>query len=145
MPRKAQGQRQLVDLLKTVPLFAGCSDRELRSIAGSGKEVSFDAGTAICTEGDTGVGLHVIMQGEAQVQVGGRTRRKLGPGAFFGEIALLDGGPRSATVLADTPLTTFVVPVWGFRTLLKSQPTLGLKMLEEVCRRLRGADASLHN
>lgn len=58
---------------------------------------------------------------------------------------LLDGGPRSATVLSETPLVTFVVPVWGFRTLLKAQPALAVKMLEEVCRRLRGADTSLHH
>lgn len=145
MPRPAQRQRQLVDLLRTVPLFAGCSERELKAIANSGKEVAFAEGAAICTEGETGVGLHVIMQGEAKVQVGGRTRRKLGPGAFFGEIALLDGGPRSATVLAETPLITFVIPVWGFRSLLKTHSTLALKMLEEICRRLRGADTSFHN
>lgn len=145
MPRKGQTQRQQLDLLRTVPLFAGCSDRELKAIAGSGKEVRFESGREICTEGETGVGLHVIIQGEVKVQVGGRTRRRLGPGAFFGEVALLDGGPRSATVVAETPLVTFVVPVWGFRTLLKGQPSLALKMLEEVCRRLRGADASLHH
>lgn len=145
MPRKGQSQRQQVDLLRTIPLFAGCTDRELKAIAASGKEVRFDAGTEICSEGETGVGLHVIIQGEVKVQVGGRTRRRLGAGAFFGEIALLDGGPRSATVLSETPLVTFVVPVWGFRSLLKGQPGLALKILEEVCRRLRGADASVHH
>lgn len=145
MVRQGTSQRQLVDLLKTVPLFAGCSDRELKAIASAGSEVRFDQGTEICTEGETGVGLHVIIQGEAKVQVGGRNRRSLGPGAFFGEIALLDGGPRSATVISDTPLLTFSVPVWGFRTLLKGQPGLAVKMLEEVCRRLRGADTSLHH
>lgn len=142
---KGPSQRQLVDLLRTVPLFAGCNDRELKAIAGSGKEVEFAAESEICTEGETGVGLHVIVQGEAKVKVGGRTRRKLGPGAFFGEIALLDGGPRSATVVSETPLLTFSVPVWNFRSLLKAQPALAVKMLEEVCRRLRGADSSLHH
>ncbi len=145
MPRQTASQRQLVDLLRTIPLFAGCSERELKVIASSGKEVRFDPGTAVCTEGETGVGLHVIVQGEVKVQIGGRTRRTLGPGAFFGEIALLDGGPRSATVIAETPLVTFSVPVWAFRSLLKGQPTLALKMLEEVCRRLRGSDTSLHH
>lgn len=145
MPRQTTSQRQLVDLLRTVPLFAGCSERELKAIAGSGKEVQFEPGTAICTEGETGVGLHVIVQGEVKVQIGGRKRRTLGPGAFFGEIALLDGGPRTATVISETPLVTFSVPVWGFRSLLKGQPALALKMLEEVCRRLRGADSSLHH
>lgn len=145
MVGKPTSQRQLADLLRTVPLFAGCSARELKAIAGSGKEVRFEPDTAICTEGETGVGLHVIVQGEVKVQVGGRNRRRLGPGAFFGEMALLDGGPRSATVISETPLVTFSVPVWGFRNLLKQHPSLSMKMLEEVCRRLRAADSSLHH
>ena len=138
-------QRQLADLLKTVPLFAGCGSRELKAIAASGREVRFEPGTAICTEGDTGIGLHVIVQGEVKVQVGGRTRRRLGPGSFFGEMAVLDGGPRTATVTSETPLVTFTVPVWGFRNLLKEHPSLAAKMLEEVCRRLRVVDSSLHH
>jgi CRP/FNR family transcriptional regulator, cyclic AMP receptor protein len=106
--------------------------------------VEFGAGDVICREGETGVGLHVVVSGETKVQVGGRTRRRLGPGAFFGEVALLDGGPRSATVVADTPVRTLSIPAWSFRSLLKSQPSLSLKMLEEVCRRLRTVDASIN-
>ena len=82
-------------------------------------------------------------EGQTKVQINGRTRRKLGPGAFFGEIALLDGGPRTASVIAETDVHTISIPHWNFRSLLKEQPPLALKMLEETCKRLRVENASL--
>jgi CRP/FNR family cyclic AMP-dependent transcriptional regulator len=142
MPRAKKADSDL-DLLKTVPMFASCTRKELGAISRIAKRVSFDEGDEICREGETGVGLHVIVEGETKVQIGGRTRRRLGPGAFFGEIALLDGGPRTATVLAETPVETIAIPVWNFKQLLKSQPTLALKMLEEVSRRVRSSESSL--
>jgi CRP/FNR family transcriptional regulator, cyclic AMP receptor protein len=143
--RSTQSNSQLTDLLKTIPLFSSCSRAELNRIAAIVKEVEFPAGRTICKEGQSGVGLHVIVEGETKVQIGGRTRRRLGSGAFFGEIALLDGGPRSATVIAETPVRTLSIPSWSFKTTLKSQPSLALKMLEETCRRLRTADSSMTN
>ena len=141
----ARKSRDTVDLnlLKTVPIFSPCSRRELAAIGRIAKEVHFDPGVEICREGETGVGLHIVVEGETKVQIGGRTRRRLGPGAFFGEVAVLDGGPRTATVVAETPVRTLSIPSWSFRTLLRSQPSLSNKMLEEVCRRLRTTDASL--
>jgi CRP/FNR family cyclic AMP-dependent transcriptional regulator len=143
MVRKATATRnQLHDYLRTIPLFSSCSKAELNRIAAIVKEVHFDAGHVICREGETGVGLHVVVEGETKVQIGGRTRRKLGPGAFFGEIALLDGGPRSATVVAETPVRTLSIPAWSFKTTLRSNPSLALKMLEEACRRLRTSNTN---
>lgn len=136
---------EVIQLLRKVPVFAECSDRELSSISKSMKEVNFPAGREICTEGETGTGLHVVLEGETKVLVGGRTRRKMGPGAFFGEIALLDGGPRTATVVAETDVKTIALPVWDFRSILKAHPTLALKMLDEVCRRVRNSEKSLSN
>lgn len=132
-----------VALLRNVPMFQNCSDRELNSILSSTKEVHFEAGREICHEGDEGVGLHVVVEGETKVQIRGRTKRRLGPGAFFGEIALLDGGPRSATVIAETEVTTLALPVWAFKSTLKAHPSLAFKMLEEVCRRLRTNENSI--
>jgi CRP/FNR family cyclic AMP-dependent transcriptional regulator len=143
--RASQSKSQLTDLLKTIPLFSGLSRSELNRIAGIVKEVEFPAGRAICKEGETGVGLHVIIEGETKVLIGGRTRRRLGAGAYFGEIALLDGGPRTATVIAETPVRTLSIPAWSFKTALKAQPNLALKMLEETARRLRTADSSFTN
>lgn len=134
-----------VELLRAVPLFQGCSDRQLANIVASTKEVHFEAGREICHEGESGVGLHLVLEGETKVEIGGRTKRRLGPGAFFGEIALLDGGPRSATVVAETDVTTMSLPTWAFRSTLKANPTLALKMLEELCRRLRTSEKSMTN
>ena len=134
---------EAIQLLRGVPLFSGCSDRELSSIFQMVKEVKFPAGREIFKEGDKGAGLHVVMEGETKVLVGGKTKRRLGPGAFFGEIALLDGEPRSATVVAETDVVTLGLPTWAFKSTLKAHPALALKMLEEVGRRLRSTEKSL--
>lgn len=136
-------EREVVKVLKTIPLFSSCTDSELKAIAASGRTREFDAGKVICTEGETGTGIYVILTGETKVKVGGRTKRTLGPGAFFGEVAILDGGPRTATVVADTPVRTLGIPFWNFRKHLKENPKIAIKMLEEVCRRLRNASDSL--
>lgn len=133
----------LATRLQAIPLFATCSRRDLSAITGIVKEVDFEAGEVICREGDRGVGLHVVVEGKTKVQVGGRTVRRLGTGSFFGEIALLDGGPRSATVIAETPVKTMSIAAWNFRSILKSHPNLAVRMLEEVCKRLRSSNASL--
>jgi CRP-like cAMP-binding protein len=145
MARKTQTDPQLVTFVKAVPIFSSCTPKELKGVATSGKEVAFEAGRVICKEGETGVGLHIILEGEVKVVVGGRTRRRLGTGAFFGEIALLDGGPRTASVVAETPVRTFAITSWNFRSVLKEYPSMPVKMLEEVCRRLRENERSLSN
>ena len=139
---KTKTKPELTALLRTVPIFSTCTAKELKAIAATVKEVDFPAGKVICEEGQTGVWLHVIVQGETKVQVGGRTRARLGPGAFFGEIALLDGGPRTATVIAETPVRALSIVIWDFKALLQSQSNLALKMLEEVCRRVRASNES---
>jgi CRP/FNR family cyclic AMP-dependent transcriptional regulator len=135
--RQKSSKAELTELIRSIPLFSSCTRTELGRIADIAKEVEFSPGQVICNEGDTGVGLHIVVQGETKVQIGGRTRRRLGSGAFFGEIALLDGGPRSATVIAETPVHTVSIPAWSFKTILKSNPSMALKMLEETARRLR--------
>ena len=142
MARTKRGD-QAVDALRGVPLLAGLNDKQLRLLAGQAKEVGFSAGKVICEEGERGTGLHVILEGQTKVQIGGRTRSKMGPGAFFGEIALLDGGPRSATVVAETDGRLLSIPFWNFKSIIKEYPGVALKMLEEVAVRLREADKSL--
>jgi CRP/FNR family cyclic AMP-dependent transcriptional regulator len=140
---RGRGNKELVERLKTVPLFSGCSDRELASLGRFLKEVEYPAGRQIVKEGDAGFGLHVILDGEAKVVVGDRTRKRLGPGAFFGEISLLDRGPRTATVVAETPVRALSLSAWHFRAALKEHPSLAVKMLEEMARRVRATDQSL--
>jgi CRP/FNR family transcriptional regulator, cyclic AMP receptor protein len=126
-----------VDLLAGVDLFQGLSKKELRAIAAMAKEMHYEPGRHVVTEGEKGGRFHVIVDGKAKVTVGGRTRNILGPGDYFGEISLIDGGPRSATVTAETPLTTLALAEWHFRPLLKEVPTIAPKVLVEMCRRLR--------
>jgi CRP/FNR family cyclic AMP-dependent transcriptional regulator len=130
--------QQLVETLRAIPLFGHCSKKELSLLARIGKQVEYSAGHVIVTQGaGEGAGLHVLLDGEAKVEVNGRTRRRLGPGDFFGEIALLDGGPRSATVSTETPAHVLFIARWNFRQLLADQPELAIKMLEVLARRLR--------
>ena len=94
--------KDTVSQLAKVPLFSDCSQRDLQTIARVVREIPHEAGTVIAREGEPGVGLFVILDGTADVSIGGRKKATLGPGDFFGEIALLDGGPRTATVTAKT-------------------------------------------
>ncbi|MEA2507852.1 MAG: family transcriptional regulator, cyclic receptor protein [Actinomycetota bacterium] len=139
-PRK---QDPKLEVLRSVPIFSGCSDKELREIGKMTKEVKFPEGKQICEQGQTGLGLHVITDGETRVVVNGRTRRRLGPGAFFGEMALLDNGPRSATVIAESPVSTLSLSAWDFKEGIRDHPTIALKVLEEVSKRLREVDSNL--
>ena len=132
-----------LDLLAGVDLFQGLSKKELRAIADMAKEMHFSPGQRVVTEGEEGGRFHLILDGKAKVTLGGRTRNVLGPGDYFGEISLIDGGPRSATVTAETPLRTMALAEWNFRPLLKEVPTIAPKVLVEMCRRLRSNEKQL--
>lgn len=123
--------------LANVPIFSGCSKRELAIIARAAKEVSHREGTVIAREGERGIGLFLILEGTCSVTIGGKVKAKLGPGDFFGEVALLDGGPRTATVTALSPLKLVGITGWVFRGLLMEHPSIALKTLEAVAGRLR--------
>jgi CRP-like cAMP-binding protein len=129
----------IVEWVRQVPLFAACSNRELRAIAGVVKEVSHPKGTVIAKEGDPGVGLFVIVDGEAEVTIGGKRMAILRRGDFFGEIALLDGGPRSATVTARTDMRLLGLTEWVFRGLIQEHPSIAVRTLESMAGRLRAA------
>lgn len=130
-------QQDVPPRLAKVPIFSGCSKRELAIIARAAKEVSHAEGTVIAREGERGVGLFLILEGQCRVTIGGKTKAKLGPGDFFGEVALLDGGPRTATVSALTPVRLVGITGWVFRGLLMEHPSIALKTLEAVAGRLR--------
>jgi CRP/FNR family transcriptional regulator len=128
-----------VAALERVPLFAGLKRRELQSLAASLKERTFAAGEAVTTEGEAGLGFFVIAEGTATVDVGGRERTSLGPGDSFGEVALLDEGPRTATVRAETALRTYGMTPWVFKPFLESHPEVAWVLLQTLARRLREA------
>ncbi len=137
MPRSDESRRHTHEILKNVPIFRDFSERHLKAVANMTRTQTFDAGEVICSEGQSGVGLHIIEDGDVEVKVGGQTRRQMGAGAFFGEIALLDGGARSATVTATRPTTTISLAAWDFQGLLEKHPEIATNMLPELCRRLR--------
>lgn len=130
-------QHDVASKLGKVPIFSECSKRELAIIGRAAKEVSHREGTVIAREGERGIGLFLILEGECKVTIGGRTKARLGPGDFFGEVALLDGGPRTATVTATTNVRLVGITGWMFRGLLMEHPSIALKTLEAVAGRLR--------
>ena len=133
------GSKEIVSQLAKVPLFSGCSQRDLQTISRVVKDIDHPAGTVIAREGDPGVGLFVIVGGSADVSIGGKKKASLGPGEFFGEIALLDGGPRTATVTATSDVRLLGLTEWVFRGLMQEHPSIGVKTLQAMAGRLRQA------
>lgn len=130
-------QNDIATKLAGVPMFSACSRRELGIIQRAAKEVSHKAGAVIAREGERGIGLFLILDGECSVSIGGKERARLGPGQFFGEIALLDGGPRTATVTAITDVRLLGLTEWVFRGLITEHSSIALKTLESIAGRLR--------
>lgn len=123
--------------LRKVPLFNGLDRHELAMLAHLVKEHEYPAGTLIVEAGSTGHGLYVITEGRAVVRKDGRTVAQLGPGEFFGEIAVLDDGPRTADVRAETDTVCLTLVAWEVRPLLMENASLTFKMLMELVRRQR--------
>ena len=124
------------ELLDSVPLFAGLPARERQEIASWMTERLLDSGDSIVVEGREGVGFFVIEAGTARVSVAGEDVRRLGPGDFFGEIALISGSPRSATVTAETPLRCWGLTSWDFRPLVQKDATVAWILLETLAKML---------
>jgi CRP/FNR family cyclic AMP-dependent transcriptional regulator len=136
------GDKDLLDRLKTVPLFQGLSDKELKDVLGQSRVVDHEQGHDIVEAGTGSVGFHLILDGQASVSQGARTIGSLGPGDYFGEISLIDGLPRSATVTTTTPVRTLSLAAWKFQPLLEAHPALTRKILLGLCETLRAAEAS---
>ena len=125
------------DLLAHVPLFQGLDRHHLETISRSFKDRTFPAGSTVTSEGQGGVGFFVIEDGAATVTVGGEERRKLGAGDYFGEMALIDDSPRSATIVADSDLKCWGLTSWEFRPLVESNASIAWSMLQTMAKRLR--------
>ena len=121
---------EAAELLKRVPLFADLERKELEQIASSMKPRTFSPGQQIAVEGESGVGFFVIEDGQAKVTVQGDEVRTLGPGDYFGEVALITHGARTATVTADTELKTYGMTFWDFRPLVEDTPGIAWKLLQ---------------
>jgi CRP-like cAMP-binding protein len=133
-------RNQKVELLRKVPLFALCSNRELAAIATLADEVDLRQGKELIREGARGREFFVLLEGQADVLKDGKRINQMGPGDFFGEIALVAPSPvRTATVKATTPVRVLVVTAQNFRRLLGGSPQIKLKVLEALAERVSPA------
>jgi pyruvate,water dikinase len=121
-----------------IPLFAELSEAEVKEVTGLFKERRFAAGETVAKEGAGGAAFFIIRSGEAAVSVGGQPRRSLGPGDYFGEIALIDGGERTATVTAVTDLVCLGLTYWDFRPFVQSNSSIAWGLLQALAKRVRG-------
>ena len=130
-----------IDLLGRVPIFQGLYHRELERIASSMKQRTFNAGDTVTAEGQGGVGFFVIESGEAKVTIGGRDRRTLGAGDYFGEVALLTDSPRTATITAETDLRCYGMTSWDFKPLVESHSSIAWKLLQTMAKKYQEPQA----
>ena len=126
--------------LAQVPLFAHCSEKELEYVAGRADEVDVPAGRELVRQGEPAESFHVLLSGEASVQVDGNPRPGLGPGDFFGEISMLDRGPATATIVTTSPARIMVMSHAQFRDAIKANDDLLVRVMATMGARLR-ADA----
>jgi CRP/FNR family transcriptional regulator, cyclic AMP receptor protein len=130
-----------VELLQRIPLFAELEPRELGRLSGSFKERTFQAGEPVATEGEGGAGFFVIESGEAVVTVHGDERGRLGPGDYFGDVAMIDQGERTATIQAESDLKCYGLTFWDFRPIVESDARIAWPLLQAMAKRLRQAEA----
>jgi CRP/FNR family transcriptional regulator, cyclic AMP receptor protein len=128
--------RASADVLKKVPLFAGLDKRELEQIASTMRERRFSAGATVTEEGAGGAGFFVVEQGQAEVLVEGVTRGTIGAGDYFGEIALLTGSDRTATIKATSDMICWGMTPWDFRPLVESNSAIAWKLLTAMADKL---------
>ena len=140
----AMRRESYLDHLASVPLFSACTRRELGKIAKAGDELTVEAGHVLTTQGDAGREAYVVVDGTATVKRGGRKIATVGPGDAVGELALLDHGPRTATVVADGPMTLFVLGSRQFAGVVEDVPSLARKVMAELAARVRELDAKIY-
>ncbi len=126
-----------LQLIADVPMFSACTKQEIKRIASLANRVEVPAGQPLTKEGDRSKEFFIIAEGDAKVTVRGQQVATLGPGEFFGETALLDPGPRTATVTADTPMVVYKVEGEDFRSLLIDVPFIARNILRGIARRMR--------
>jgi CRP/FNR family transcriptional regulator, cyclic AMP receptor protein len=138
--RSRKGRKSKADLLRNVRLFSTCNKRELARIASLVDEVEAPEGKVIVRQGDPGRECFVIRDGKARATIRGKGSTVLGPGSFFGEMSLLDQGPRSATVIAESDMHLLVLGSREFSSLVNEVPTVAVRMMGGLAERLREAE-----
>ena len=136
--------RSHLDHLASVSLFSACSKKELQAVARASDQVDLAEGRALCEQGSIGREAFIILEGSAEVKRNGRKVATLGPGDTFGELALLDHGPRTATVTATTPLKVLVIGAREFAGVLDEIPPIAHKLLKSLAKTVRDLDSKLY-
>ena len=143
MAEERRSRLRLAEMLASVPLFSGLGKRDLERLADAGREVTFEAGKKILTEGEPGLAFLLVLNGKVEVRKKGRVVATLGKGRFFGEMTVIDDKPRSADVVAVTATTCFGLTSWSFSGLLRSYPQIAIGVTKELVRRLREAEGTV--
>jgi CRP/FNR family transcriptional regulator, cyclic AMP receptor protein len=125
------------EALRKVPLFADLDNNELEQIASSMRERRFEPGDTVTQEGAGGVGFFVVEEGQADVTVGGESKGSIGPGDYFGEIALINESPRTATLTASTDMVCYGMTSWDFKPLVESNSAIAWKLLTAMAEKMR--------
>lgn len=126
-----------IELLAKAGLFADVDADGMERIAAVAVQVDFPANHVIARQGDIGTGFFVVVEGAVRVVRDGETVATIGPGDFFGELSVLDGRPRTASVIADGPTTCLALPTWDFEAVLRDEPSVAIAILRELAGRLR--------
>ena len=134
------GRDTYLEHLASVPLFAACSRKDLQRIARASDEVQIPAGRTLMKQDDVGRECFVLVDGKVKVERNGRKVASLGPGAYFGELSLLDKGPRTATVTTESPITVLVLGPREFSAVLDEVPQLAHKLLTALAQQVRELD-----
>jgi CRP-like cAMP-binding protein len=129
-----------IEALRRVPLFADLPDREFELLSRQMHERRFPEGSEVTTEGATGAGFFVIAEGNADVSVRGEHKTTIGPGDYFGEIALIDDGVRTASITAATDLLCYGMTPWEFRPFVEDHPQVAWTLLQTLARRTRESE-----
>lgn len=137
-------QGRPLDLLSRIPLFRGCTKDELRDIDRAATQADYAPGAVLCREGDVGRELILIIEGDAKIDRGGVEIATVGAGAFIGEMSLLDGGPRSATVTATSEVQALVLTTREFWQVIDEVPAIAHRLLATLAERLRAADEAAY-
>jgi CRP-like cAMP-binding protein len=128
------------EFIARVPIFSNCTPDEIAAITSLAQDGYFQPGQIIVTQGAPGQAFYLIIAGRVEILRDGVSLGAFGPGDFFGEMSLLDQAPRSATIRALDPTQCLMLSSWDFRSLLEAQPSIAIKLLEVLSRRLRVAD-----
>ena len=133
-------QKKIIPLLKKTPIFAKTSESSLKTMLKAAIEKTVQTGAKLVEKGEAGAGFYLILEGKAEVIANGEKLAEFGAGDFFGELAVIDGEPRTADVVALTDTTCIVVSQWAMRSIISTHAEIALSMLEELARRLRATD-----